>query len=151
MQTQMKLAIGCDLAAYDFKIAIIKELKARGYTLTDVGCDSSMEGDYPDIAKAVADLVTSGQADRGILMCGTGQGICMAANKCKGARAALCYDVFPAIMAREHNNANILATGAWIVSVEKALDVIEAFLFGKYAGGRHDIRVNRMMSFEDMR
>jgi ribose 5-phosphate isomerase B len=151
MQTQMKLAIGCDLAAYDFKVAILKKLRDRGYDITDVGCHSSMEGDYPDIAKAVADLVTSGKADRGILMCGTGQGVCMAANKCKGVRAALCYDVFPAIMCREHNNANIIVTGAWMVSVEKALEIIEAFLFGKYSGGRHDIRVNKMMRFEENR
>lgn len=149
MQTEMKLAVGCDLAAYDFKLRIIQELKNRGYEVTDVGCHSSMEGDYPDAAKAVADLVTSGKADRGILFCGTGQGVCMAANKCKGVRAALCYDVFPAILSREHNNANILATGAWIVSVEKALDIIEAFLFGKYNGGRHDERIRRMMSFEE--
>lgn len=149
METQLKLAIGCDLAAYDFKTAILKELRARGYNVTDVGCDSSQQGDYPDAAHAVAKLVTSGEVDRGILMCGTGQGICMAANKCKGARAALCYDVFPAIMSREHNNANIIVTGAWIVSVEKALSIIEAFLFGKYSGGRHDIRVNRMMSYEN--
>ena len=149
METQLKLAIGCDLAAYDFKMAILKELKARGYSVIDVGCNSSQEGDYPDSARAVARLVTSGEVDRGILMCGTGQGICMAANKCKGARAALCYDVFPAIMCREHNNANIIVTGAWIVSVEKAISIIEAFLFGKYSGGRHDIRVNRMMSYEN--
>jgi ribose 5-phosphate isomerase B len=149
MQTQMKLAIGGDLAAYDFKTAIIKELKNRGYIVIDVGCHSSMEGDYPDVAKAVAELVVTGEADKGILMCGTGQGVCMAANKCKGVRAALCYDVLPAILAREHNNANILATGAWIVSIEKALAIIEAFLFGKYAGGRHDVRINKMMSFEE--
>jgi len=149
MQTQIKLAIGCDLAAYDFKMAIIRELKNRGYTLTDVGCNSSMEGDYPDIAKAVAELVSSKKVDRGILMCGTGQGMAIAANKCKGIRAALCYDIFGAIMCREHNDANILVTGAWMVSMDRALDIIEAFLFAKYSGGRHDMRIKKMMELEE--
>ncbi|MHB1393336.1 MAG: ribose 5-phosphate isomerase B [Clostridia bacterium] len=149
MQTQLKLAIGCDLAAYDYKLEVLKRLRERGYTVTDAGCHSSMEGDYPNAAKAVADLVVAGEVDRGILICGTGQGICMAANKIRGIRAALCYDIFPALMSREHNNSNILATGAWMISVDKAMDVIEAWLFGKYSPGRHDVRIDKMKEIED--
>ena len=151
MQTQFTLALGCDLAAYDFKLQVLEELKKRGYQVTDVGCDSSLEGDYPIYAKKVADLVTSGAVDKGILICGTGQGMAIAANKCKGIRCALCYDVFPAIMSREHNNSNMLATGAWMVTLEKALEVIEAWLFGKYAGERHDPRINQIKAIEDER
>lgn len=151
MQTQFSLAIGCDLAAYDFKNRIYAELQNRGYNVTDVGCQSSQEGDYPTYAKKVADLVISGKVDKGIVICGTGQGICMAANKIKGVRCALCYDIFPAIMSREHNNSNMLATGAWMVTFEKAMDIIEAWLFAKYAPGRHDVRINQMKEFEENR
>lgn len=151
MQTQFKLVIGCDLAAYDFKNRAIKELRDRGYSVTDVGCFSSLEGDYPPIAEEVATRVVSGEFDKGLLICGTGQGMAMAANKVKGARAALCYDVFPAIMSREHNNSNILASGAWIVSLEKYLDVVEAWLFGKYNGGRHEVRINYMLEMDNKR
>lgn len=148
MQTQFKLIIGCDLAAFDFKNLVLNELRTRGYDITDIGCFSSQEGDYPPIAEEVAARVVSGEFDRGLLLCGTGQGMAMAANKVKGARAALCYDVFPAIMSREHNNANILASGCWLLSSEKYLDIVEAWLFGKYNGGRHDIRINYMLDME---
>ncbi|OHD80467.1 MAG: ribose 5-phosphate isomerase B [Spirochaetes bacterium RIFOXYC1_FULL_54_7] len=151
MQTQFKLAIGCDLAAYDFKNRIYAELHSRGYTVTDVGCNSAQEGDYPVYARKVAELVQSGKVDKGILICGTGQGMAIAANKCKGIRCALCYDIFPALMSREHNNSNILATGAWMVSFEKAMDIIEAWLFGKYSPGRHDIRLDQLKEIEETR
>lgn len=145
MEQNLKIGIGCDLAAYDFKLELLEALKNKGYTnITDFGCNSSQSGDYPVYAKIVGEKVASGEFDRGILICGTGQGICMAANKVRGVRAALCYDVIPAIMSREHNNSNVLATGSWIVTVEKAVKIIEAWLFGKYNGGRHDIRLKMM-------
>lgn len=151
MQTQFKLIIGCDLAAYDFKTKAVEALKARGYSVTDIGCWNSLAGDYPPVAEEVATRVVSGEFDKGLLICGTGQGVAMAANKVRGARAALCYDVFPAIMSREHNNSNILASGAWLVSLDKYLDIVEAWLFGKYNGGRHDVRINYMMEMENKR
>lgn len=151
MQTQLKLAIGCDLAGYDFKVRVLEEICKRGYSVTDVGCDSSFKGEYPIYAKRVADLVSSGEADRGILICGTGQGMAISANKCKGIRCALCYDIFPAVMSREHNNSNILATGAWMVSLEKFLDIIEAWLFGKFAHERHTPRVEQITALEENR
>ena len=151
MQTQFKLIIGCDLAAYDFKNAAIKALKERGYSVTDVGCWSAQQGDYPPVAEEVATRVVSGEFDKGLLICGTGQGMAMAANKVKGTRAALCYDIFPALMSREHNNSNVLCSGAWLVSLDKYLDIVEAWLFGKYNPGRHDVRINYMLDMENKR
>jgi len=151
MQTQFKLIIGCDLAAFDFKTKAVEALKARGYSVTDIGCWSSLVGDYPAIAEEVATRVVSGEFDKGLVICGTGQGVAMAANKVKGTRAALCYDVFPAIMSREHNNSNVLASGCWLVSLDKYLDIVEAWLFGKYNPGRHDVRINYMLEMENKR
>ena len=151
MQTQLKLAIGCDLAAYDFKVQAITALRCRGYSITDLGCHSSMEGDYPPIAEEVGKRVSSGEFDRGLLICGTGQGMAMAANKVKGVRAALCYDILPALLSREHNNSNVLATGCWMISPEKYMEMVEVWLFGKYNSGRHDVRVNYMLEMEGRR
>lgn len=138
MQQQLKLAVGCGPAAYDFKVEILKVMEQNGYSIYDVGCDSAQEGLFATEAKKVADLVVSGQVDRGILLCGTGQGMAMAANKVPGVRAALCFDIFQAIMSREHNNANILCTGAWMITVPEALRMIEAWLFANYAGHHQD-------------
>ena len=151
MQTQLKLVIGCDLAAYDFKIQAVTALRGRGYNITDLGCNSSMEGDYPPIAEEVGKRVASGEFDRGLLICGTGQGMAMAANKVKGVRAALCYDILPALLSREHNNSNVLATGCWMISPEKYLEMTEVWLFGKYNSGRHDVRIQYMLEMEGKR
>jgi len=137
MQQQKKIIMGCDLAAYDMKCEIIQIMRGNGYQIEDVGCDSSHEGLYTPIAKTVAHAVASGEFDCGILLCGTGQGMAMAANKVKNARAALCYDIFPAVMSKRDNNANILCTGAWMMDVPKAIQIIEAWLFSEYAGN-HD-------------
>ncbi|MBA7587513.1 Ribose-5-phosphate isomerase B [subsurface metagenome] len=145
----MKIAMACDAAAYTFKTELKKILDRKGYVITDFGCDSSESGEYPVFAKTVGEKVAGGEFDRGILICGTGQGMCIAANKIKGVRAALCYDVLPAIMSREHNDANILTTGAWIVSVEKAVQVIEAWLFGRFAKGKHESRIRMIEKIED--
>lgn len=148
MEPQLKIVIGCDLAAYDFKLALLKILRERGYQITDVGCDSSQAGDYPVYGRLVGEKVASGEFDRGIVICGTGQGICISANKVRGVRAALCYDVLPALLSREHNNSNVLATGAWIVTPEHAARIVETWLFGKYAGGRHDVRLQMIADME---
>jgi ribose 5-phosphate isomerase B len=149
MEPQLKIVIGCDLAAYDFKLSLLDVLRARGYNITDVGCHSSREGDYPVYGRLVGEKVVSGEFDRGIVMCGTGQGICMSANKVRGVRAALCYDVLPALLSREHNNSNVLATGAWIVTVDHAVRIVEAWLFGKYSGGRHETRLKMIADIEN--
>jgi ribose 5-phosphate isomerase B len=151
MEKEMRIIIGCDLAGYDFKMELIEVLRRKGYDITDAGCESSKEGDYPVYARTVGENVVAGKYERGILICGTGQGVCMAANKVKGVRAALCYDVLPAIMSREHNNSNVLATGAWIVTIDQAVRVIEAWLFAKYSGGRHEVRIQQMAEMEKAR
>ncbi|MCL2833184.1 MAG: RpiB/LacA/LacB family sugar-phosphate isomerase [Treponema sp.] len=148
MQTQLKIIMGCDLAAYDFKTQAIADLCRRGYTITDIGCHNSMEGEYPQIAEEAGKRVVSGEFDRGLLVCGTGQGMAMAANKVKGVRAALCYDIFPALLSREHNNSNILATGCWMITLEKYLEMVEVWLFGKFNGGRHETRIDYMLEME---
>lgn len=147
MEQQLKLVIGCDLAAYDFKTEILAAMRGNGYTIDDFGCESSKEGLYAPIAKKVADAVAAGQYDYGILICGTGQGMAMCANKVKGIRASLCYDIFPAVMSKEHNNANILCTGAWMMKLPDALKMIEAWLFAKYAGN-HDEGLGLLEKYE---
>ncbi len=151
MDSKMRIVIGCDLAAYDFKVELVKQLKAKGYNITDVGCDSSEVGEYPEYGKKVGELVACGEYDRGIVICGTGNGIMMAANKVRGVRAALCYDVFSAIMSREHNNANVLAMGSWIIDIPQAIRVTEAWLFGKFSGGRHVARIEMLKEIENGR
>ena len=151
MQNQLKLIIGSDLAAYDFKLTILDILRKRGYKLHDAGCESAFEGDYPPIAEQVATRVAKGEFDRGLLICGTGQGMAMAANKVKGVRAALCHDIFPALLSREHNDANVLASGCWMITPDKYIEMVEVWLFGKYNAGRHDVRLNYMREMEEKR
>ena len=141
MENHLKLIIGCDLAAYDFKCQVLQKLSEKKYNIVDIGCYSSEQGDYPPIAEEVALRVVNGEFDRGLLICGTGQGMAIAANKIKGVRAALCYDILPAILSREHNNANILASGSWMITVDKYIQMLEIWLFGKYSGGKHDARL----------
>jgi len=148
MQTQLKLIMGCDLAAYDFKVRVLGALRNSGYDVADIGCHNSDEGEYPFIAEETGTRVASGEFDRGLLICGTGQGMAIAANKVKGVRAALCYDIFTALLSREHNDANILATGCWMITPEKYLDMVEVWLFGKYNGGRHEVRIQYMRDME---
>ncbi|AZO94136.1 RpiB/LacA/LacB family sugar-phosphate isomerase [Halocella sp. SP3-1] len=150
MEQQLRLVMGCDLAAYDFKCQILKSMRSNGYNIEDVGCYSSKEGLYAPIAKKVADLVASKEFDYGILICGTGQGMAMAANKVEGIRAALCYDVFPAVLSKEHNNANILCTGAWMMDLPKFLHMVEAWLFAQYAGN-HDEGLALLSEYEKER
>ncbi len=150
METQLKLVIASDLSGYDLKQELFKRLKNKGYDITDYGCDSSQEGEYPFYAKKTAKAVVNGTFDRAIVICGTGQGITMACNKVKGARAALCYTRFTALMAREHNDARILGLGAWLLTADEAELIIETFLFGKYTGlPRHQARIDAMKEIEN--
>lgn len=144
----MKIVIGCDLAAYEFKLKLINDLKSEGYDITDVGCDSSSDGEYPLYGKLVGEKVVSGEFDRGIVICGTGNGITMAANKVNGVRAALCYNEFAALMSREHNDANVLGLGAWMMTSEEAFRIVKLWLFGKFGGGRHNQRITMLKEIE---
>lgn len=138
MEQQLKLIIGCDFAGYDFKCEVLKIMRERGYHIDDVGCHSSQNGLYAPAAKAVADAVASKEYEYGILICGTGQGMAMAANKVPGIRAALCYDIFPAVLSKEHNHSNVLCTGAWMMTIPDVIRMIEAWLFAKYAGNNEE-------------
>lgn len=132
--------IGSDHGGYTLKLEVIKHLKNRGIEVTDIGCDSEASCDYPVYAKKVTDAIKDGSADLGILICGTGIGMSMAANKESGIRAALCHDVFSAKATREHNNANILCLGARVVGPGLALMIIDTFIDTSFSHDERHIR-----------
>lgn len=141
-----KIAIGCDHAALDLKLEIIKHL--QGFEINDLGTYTKDSVDYPDFAKAVAVEVASKRTDLGILICGTGIGMEIAANKVKGIRAANCVNTTMAHYTRNHNDANILCIGARIVGLALALEIVDAFLSAQFEGGRHQKRVDKIMELE---
>ena len=137
------IGIGSDHGGYALKQAVIKHLEDKGYAVKDYGCYSEESCDYPVYAKAVANAVKDGKVEKGILICGTGIGISIAANKVKGVRAAVVSEPVSARLTKEHNNANIIAFGARIVGSEMAKAIVDAWLDAKYIGsGRHERRVN---------
>lgn len=144
----MKIAIGSDHGGFALKNEIINYLQNKGIDIKDYGTYSVESCDYPDFALKVAEEVTNKKFDFGILICGTGIGISIAANKVPGIRAALCGDTFSAHATREHNNANILALGARVTGVGLALDIVDTFLKTEFQGGRHEIRVNKISDIE---
>ncbi|WP_055071486.1 ribose 5-phosphate isomerase B [Clostridium massiliamazoniense] len=145
----MKLAIGCDHGGFILKEEVLKHLQEKGIEFEDFGTYSLESCDYPDIAEKVANAIVSKTCDLGILICGTGIGISIAANKIPGIRAALCSDTFSAHACREHNNANILALGERVTGKGLALDIVDTFLNAKFEGGRHERRVNKIAELEN--
>lgn len=145
------IAIGADHAGFAMKQLLVEDLKAMGFDVLDLGTSSEASVDYPDFGYAVAQAVTSGRAFRGVLICGTGVGISIAANRHPGVRAALCTHGVMARLAREHNDANVLVLGARIIGIEIARESVRQFLSVQYAGGRHDARVAKLgqPSFEE--
>jgi ribose 5-phosphate isomerase B len=144
----MRVAIGADQGGYELKQHVAEFLIAQGYAVADVGIHRSESVDYPDIAALVARAVAAGEAERGILICGTGIGVSLAANKVDGVRAALCTDCYMARMAREHNDAQILCLGGRVLGVGSALDIVQVFLGSEFLGGRHARRVNKISALE---
>lgn len=144
----MKVAIGSDHAGFPLKEEIIKHLKEKGIGFEDFGTYTDESCDYPDIAEKVGTEVVSKKYDCGILICGTGIGISIAANKISGVRAALCGDTFSAHAAREHNDANILALGARVVGIGLACDIVDTFLNASFQGDRHLRRINKISELE---
>lgn len=142
----MKICIGSDHGGYQLKLEVIEHLKSKGYEVQDVGTDSDASCDYPVYAKALTDVITAGEAELGILICGTGIGMSMAANKVDGIRAALCHDVFSAKATREHNNANVLCMGARVVGPGLALMIIDTFLETPFSNDERHIRRIEMYS-----
>ncbi len=145
----MKFAIGADHGAVDLKEEVKLVLKEfPNINVVDIGTFSHDPVDYPDIAEKVAEKITSGECERGIVLCGTGIGISIAANKINGIRCALCSDVFSAKMARRHNDANMLAMGGRVLGVGPAGEIVRAFVEEKFEGGRHERRVKKIMDLE---
>ncbi|WP_346885080.1 ribose 5-phosphate isomerase B [Clostridium sp. UBA4395] len=144
----MKIAIGSDHGGLRLKKEVIKHLEKKNIEVRDYGTYTEDSCDYPDFAEKVAESVVAKEYDYGILICGTGIGISISANKIPGIRAALCSDTFSAHATREHNNANILAMGERVVGTGLALDIVDAFLGSTFEGGRHENRVNKIMEIE---
>ena len=142
------IAIGCDHGGYTLKEAIKAHLDARGIAYKDFGTNSEESVDYPTYAKKVADAVVSGECEKGLLFCGTGIGISIAANKVKGVRCACCSDNFSAKYTRMHNDANILAMGGRVVGPGLAAELVDVFLDTAYEGGRHAKRVSQIADLE---
>lgn len=143
------IVLGCDHGGLALKEAVQGVLKARGVTVTDFGTDNEASVDYPDFAEKVAGAVSRGEADQGILVCGTGIGMSIVANKFPGVRAALATDEFMAQMAKEHNNANILVLGGRILTPEKAAGIVNIWLDARYEGGRHQRRLDKITQLEN--
>lgn len=138
------IAIASDHAGYGLKSTLVKELAGMGYAVLDLGTHNRDSVDYPDFGEALANAILDGRADRGVLVCGTGIGISMAANRHPGIRAANCHDETSARLTRLHNDANVLALGERLIGVEVAKDCLKVFLETDYEGGRHAARVAKL-------
>ena len=145
----MKIAIGADHAGFPLKQAVKSWLEEHGYEVEDLGTFNTESVDYPDYAAAVAHAVANNQADRGILICGTGIGMSMSANKVPGIRAALCTDAYTARMSRRHNDANVLCMGARVVGIGVAESIVEAWLAEEFEEGRHARRVAKINALDE--
>ena len=145
------IAVGSDHAGFLLKQEVLNYLKEHNLEYKDFGTDSEKSCNYPEFAKRVADAVASGECDRGILLCGTGLGMSMAANKVDGIRACACSDTFSARATRMHNNANILCMGQRVVGFGLAREILDAFLYTDFEGGRHQTRVDMITDIEKSR
>ena len=144
----MRIAIGCDEAAYAMKVEIIQHLKSKGIECKDFGANRGEVVLYPDVGFAVADAVAGGDFERGILLCGTGIGMCISANKVPGIRAAVCHDPFSAERSRKSNNAQVICLGERVIGVELAKYMVDVWLASDFAGGGSAPKVERMMELE---
>lgn len=145
----MKVAVGCDHGGFVLKDAVISTLEELGAQVVDMGTYSTESVDYPVYGKKVADAVANGECDLGVIMCGTGIGISIAANKVKGIRAAVVTDEFMAEMTRRHNNANIIALGGRVITPEKAKSLVKAWYTAEFEGGRHQKRIDMITQIEN--
>jgi len=144
----LRLAIGSDHAGFELKEYIKRVLAAKGYTLIDAGTDTNNSVDYSDFGFKVANLVSGGEADKGILICGTGVGMSIVANKVKGIRASLAFDMYTAMQSRKHIDANILVLGARVTGQGLAEEIVDVWLNTPFEGGRHEKRVEKIMQYE---
>jgi len=142
------IAIGSDHGGFELKNHIINYLKEKNIDIKDFGCFDESSVDYPDIAEAVCDSINNGESECGILVCGTGIGISIAANKIDGIRAAHCHDVYSAEMTKRHNNANVICMGGRVVGRELAFKIVDAWLGAEFEGGRHQNRIDKIHALE---
>ncbi len=145
----MKIAIGCDHGGFDYKNAVKEHLLGRGFEVEDFGIYENKSVDYPDIAVKVADSVAKNENDLGILICGTGIGMSLAANKVKGIRAAVLSDHFSAKYTRLHNDSNILCLGGRVIGVGTAIELVDLFVDTEFEGGRHQARIDKITAIEN--
>lgn len=144
----MKVAVASDHGGFDLKEKIKDHLTSRGYEVIDLGCESTSSVDYPDYGQKLGEAVAEGTVELGVVVCGTGIGISISANKVPGVRAALCTDTYSAQMAREHNDANVLALGQRVTGEGLALKIVDTFFYAGFEGGRHERRVNKIKALE---
>ncbi len=144
----MTIAIACDHTAIELKQAVLTVLEEKGLEYRDFGTNDPARSDYPVYGRAAAEAVASGECDRGIIMCGTGVGISIAANKVRGIRAVVCSEPYSAVLSRNHNNTNILAMGARVIGVELAKMIARMWLDAEFEGGRHQRRINQIAATE---
>lgn len=145
----MKIAVGCDHGGFDHKNAIAEHLKQRGFEVVDYGIYENQSVDYPDIASKLCKGILEGEADLGILVCGTGIGMSIAANKFKGIRAAACSEHFSAKFTRLHNNSNVLCLGGRVIGIGTALELADLFVDTEFEGGRHQKRIDKISEIEN--
>ncbi|MDH3300159.1 MAG: ribose 5-phosphate isomerase B [Acidimicrobiia bacterium] len=144
----MRIAVGSDHAGFELKQQLAEHIEASGHKVVDLGTHDSVSVDYPDYGSAVGRAVVGGEVDLGVAVCGSGIGICIAANKVRGVRAATVHDVTSARLSREHNNANVMCVGQRFIGPQVALDAVDAFLAADFAGGRHSRRVDKISHLE---
>jgi ribose 5-phosphate isomerase B len=145
----MKIAVGCDHAGVELKREILTLLKKAGAEALDFGAHDETSVDYPDFGAKAAGAVSRGEVARGVLICGTGLGMCIVANKFKGVRAALCHDVYTARLSRLHNDANVLVMGGRVIGKGLAAEILDVWLKTPYEGGRHDRRLKKISDIEE--
>lgn len=144
----MEIAVGSDHAGYHLKEVLKKVLKEEGFEVIDVGAESEESVDYPDFAREVAQLVSEGKVKKGLLICGTGLGMAIVANKHKGVRATPCTDILSAKLSREHNDSNILCLGSRLIAPYHAEEILKTWLNTPFSGGRHERRLNKIAKIE---
>ena len=145
----MKIGIGNDHAAPEMKFRVKEYLEGLGYEVVNFGTDTDDRVDYPDIAEKVCDAIVSGEIEKGVLICGTGLGMSISANKINGIRAACCSEPSSAALAVEHNNANVICFGARVIDFDKAKEILDAYFGAEFQGGRHAVRVDKIMALEN--
>ncbi len=144
----MKLVIGSDHAGLHLKKQVLALLKKKGVEVTDFGTENDESVDYPDFGMQVAEAISHGEAERGILLCGSGIGMSIVANKYRGVRAALCYDTQTARLSRQHNDANVLVMGGRLLEASQAMEIVKTWLETKFEGGRHARRIQKILEIE---